>query len=186
VASSQPTFFHIDTALGKRLYALAFLEHGTRRLHITGVTAHPSQDWAVQQARNLTADLGTRLDSLRFLLRDRDGKYSPAFDAVFKAEEMDILTSAPRAPRMNAHCERIIKTLRSEMCDHVLILNEAHARQVLAEYQRHHNQHRPHQARHQLPPDSDQQPATIRKLDSRTPLRTRVLGGLINEYRYAA
>jgi transposase InsO family protein len=99
---------------------------------------------------------------------------------------MDILTSAPRAPRMNAHCERIIKTLRSEMCDHVLILNEAHARQVLAEYQRHYNEHRPHQARHQLPPDSDQQPATIRKLDSRTPLRTRLLGGLINEYRYAA
>jgi putative transposase len=140
-------FFHIDTALGKRLYALVFLEHGTRRLHIAGVTEHPTQDWTTQHARNLTTDLGTELGALRFLLRDRDTKYSTAFDAVFQAEDMDILTSAPQAPRMNAYCERVIRTLRNEVCDHVLILNEAHARQVLAEYQRHYNQHRPHQAR---------------------------------------
>ncbi|WP_432757774.1 integrase core domain-containing protein [Saccharopolyspora erythraea] len=136
-------FFHIDTALGRRLYALAFLEHGTRRLHITGVTAHPTQDWAVQQARNLTADLGLRTDSLRFLLRDRDGKYGETFDAVFQSEEMEILKSAPRAPRMNAHCERIIGSIRREALDHVLIMNEAHARHVLAAYERHHNEHRP-------------------------------------------
>ena len=105
-------FFHLDTALGTRLYALAFLEHGTRRLHITGVTAHPSRDWTVQQARNLAADLGTRLDSMRFLLRDRDDKYSPTFDAIFQAEQMD--KTAPRAPWMKAHCERIFRTLRSE------------------------------------------------------------------------
>jgi len=146
-------FFHLDTVFGNRLYALAFLEHGTRRLHITGVTAHPTRDWAAQQARNLAADLDTRLNSLRFLLRDRDDKYSPAFDAIFSAEEMDILKTAPRAPRMNAHCERVIKTLRSELCDHMLILNEAHAREILARYQRHYNEHRPHQARHQLPPE---------------------------------
>ncbi len=68
-------FFHIDTALGRRLYALVFLEQGTRRLHITGVTAHPTRDRAVQQARNLTADLGIRIETLRLLLRDRGGKY---------------------------------------------------------------------------------------------------------------
>jgi transposase InsO family protein len=106
-------FVHIDTALGTRLYTLAFLEHATRRLHIAGVTAHPTQ-----QARNLAAELGTRLDSLRFLLRDRDNKYSPAFDAVFQADSIDILTTAPPAPRMNAHCERVIRTLRHELCDH--------------------------------------------------------------------
>jgi hypothetical protein len=115
-------FFHIDTILGERLYALVFLEHATRRLHITGVTAHPTHDWATPQARNLAADLGTRMDSLRFLLRDRDGKYSPALDAVFQAEDMDILKTAPQAPRMNAHCERVIRTLRHELCDHVLVL----------------------------------------------------------------
>jgi transposase len=184
----EADFFHIDTALGKRLYALAFLEHSTRRLHITGVTAHPSQDWAVQQARNLTADLGTRLDSLRFLLRDRDGKYSPAFDAVFNAvfnaEEMDILTSAPRAPRMNAHCERLINTLRSEMCDHLLILNEAHADKSWPNTNGTTTSTGPTKPGISYHPTATTSPP--RKLDSRTPLRTRVLGGLINEYRYAA
>jgi transposase InsO family protein len=179
-------FFHLDTALGKRLYGLAFLEHSTRRLHITGVTAHPSRGWAVQQARNLAADLDTHLDSLRFLLRDRDSKYSPAFDSVFQAEDIDIVKTAPRAPRMNAHCERIIRTLRSEMSDHVLILNEPHAREILGRYRRHYNEHRPHQSRHQLPPEIDQNPATVHDLNARGVLRTRVLGGLINEYRYAA
>jgi putative transposase len=179
-------FFHLDTALGNRLYALAFLEHATRRLHITGVTAHPSRSWAAQQARNLAADLDTRLDSLRFLLRDRDDKYSPAFDAIFQADEKDILKTAPRAPRMNAHCERIIRTLRSEICDHVLILNASHAREILGRYRRHYNEHRPHQSRHQLPPNIDQHPATMHDLEARRVVRTRVLGGLINEYRYTA
>jgi putative transposase len=179
-------FFHIDTELGRRLYALAFLEHGTRRLHITGVTARPTREWVVQQARNLAADLGVRMKSLRFLLRDRDGKYGEAFDAVFQAEELDVIKSAPQAPRMNAHCERIIGSIRREALDHVLIMNEAHARQVLAAYRLHHNEHRPHQARNQLPPDAHEQPATVHDLDTRRLLRTRILGGLINEYRYTA
>ncbi|MDH6140338.1 putative transposase [Kitasatospora sp. GP30] len=143
-------------------------------------------EWALQQARNLTADLGLRMDSRRFLLRDRDSRYSYAFDAVFEAEELDVITSAPRAPRMNAHCERIIGTIRRETLDHVLILNEAHAGRVLAAYQRHYNEHRPHQARNQLPPGAREQPATEQGLDSRRILRSRILGGLINEYRYAA
>jgi transposase InsO family protein len=178
-------FFHLDTALGQRLYALAFLEHGTRRLHTTGVTAHPTRDWAVQQARNTATDLGRHTESLRFLLRDRDGKYGPPFDAVFEAEEMEILKSAPQAPRMNAHCERVIGSIRCEALDQVLIMNQAHARQVLATYQRHYNEHRPHQARNQLPPGAHEQPATIHELESRRLLRTRLLGSVINEYRYA-
>jgi putative transposase len=105
-------FFHLDTALGKRLYALVFLGHGTRRLHIAGITQHPTQDWTTHQARNLTTDAntGARPSALRFLLRDRDTKYSTAFDAVFQAEDMNILTSAPQTPKMNAHCERVIRT----------------------------------------------------------------------------
>ncbi|WP_307825297.1 hypothetical protein [Streptomyces sp. M2CJ-2] len=120
-------FFHLDTAPGHRLYAPAFLEHGTRRPHITGVTAQPSREWVVRQARNAAAGLGVRIESLRFLLRDRDGKYGPAFDAVFQAEDMEVLLSAPRAPRMDAHCERVTGTLRREALDHVLVMNEAHA-----------------------------------------------------------
>ncbi|MFG2500870.1 integrase core domain-containing protein [Streptomyces sp. NPDC048441] len=179
-------FFHIDTVLGKRLYAPTFLEHGTRRLHITGVTTHPTRDWTVQKARNLAAELGVRMESLRFLLRDRDGKYGEAFDAVFEAEELDVIKTAPRAPRMNAHCERIIGSLRRELLDHVLVLGEAHARQVLEACQGHHNEHRPHQARNQLPPDAHEHPAAVHDLSNRRLLRTRLLGGLINEYRYPA
>ncbi|MFJ8958995.1 integrase core domain-containing protein [Lentzea sp. NPDC102401] len=108
------------------------------------MTTHPTRDWTVQQARNLAADLGTRTESLRFLLRDRDSKYGEAFDAVFEAEELHVLKSAPQVPRMNAHCERIIGSIRREVLDHILIMGEAHARQVLAAYQMHYNEHRPH------------------------------------------
>jgi transposase InsO family protein len=175
-------FLHLDTVLGRRLYALAFLEHGTRRLHITGVTAHPTRAWTTQQARNLAADLGTHMESLRFLLRDRDGKYSQKFDAVFHADDLRIIKSAPQAPRMNAHCEQFIGTIRRELLDHILITGEAHARHVLRTYEHHYNRHRPHQARDQLPPEAQQHPAAIHDLDTRRVLRTRILGGLINEY----
>ncbi len=179
-------FLHLDTVLGTRLYALAFLEHGTRRLHITGVTAHPTQAWTAQQTRNLAADLGTRIESLRFLLRDRDAKYGPTFDTVFHANDLRVITSAPRAPRMNAHCERVIGTLRRELLDHILILDEGHARQVLKTYEEHCNHHRAHQARDQLPPADQQHPAAVHDPDTRRVLRTRILGGLINEYRHTA
>lgn len=142
------------------------------------VTAHPTRYWAVQQARNTAADLGRRTESLRFLLRDRDDKYGQAFDAVFEAEEMEILKSAPQVPRMNAHCERVIGSIRREALDHVLIMNEAHARRVLAAHQRHCDEHRPHRAHEQT--------TAVDDLEGRRLLRTRVLGGVINEYRYAA
>jgi transposase len=179
-------FLHLDTALGTRLYALTFLEHGTRRLHITGVTAHPTQAWTAQQARNLAADLGTRIESLRFLIRDRDGKYGQTFDTVFHADDLRVITSAPQAPRMNAHCERVIGTIRRELLDHILIIGETHARQVLKTYEDHYNRHRPHQARNQLPPKAQQHPAAVDDLNTRRLLRTRILGGLINEYRHVA
>jgi putative transposase len=99
---------------------------------------------------------------------------------------MEVLKSAPQAPRMNAHCERIIGTIRREALDHILIMNEAHARHVLAAYERHYNEHRPHQARNQLPPDALEQPAAAHGFSTGKVLRTRILGGLINEYRYAA
>jgi hypothetical protein len=179
-------FVHIDMVDLRRVYALVFLEHGTRRLRIAGVTAHPTGAWVAQQARNLAVELGVRLGLLRFLIRDRDAKYTESFDAVFAAEDMEIIRTPPRAPRANAHCERVIGTLRREVLDHVLIWNEAHARQVLEIYTRHYNGHRPHQARGQLPPLAQQHPAPVADRLAGHVLRTRVLGGLINEYRYAA
>ncbi|MGW7595442.1 integrase core domain-containing protein, partial [Streptomyces rubiginosohelvolus] len=140
-------FLHIDTIALKRLYALVFIEHDTRRIHLAGVTARPTTQWTVQQARNLTMTLGCRMGSLRFLLRDRDSKYTSTFDAVFQADDVEILLSPPRAPKANAICERAVGTLRREVLDRILIYNEAHARAVLTEYIRHYNRHRPHQSR---------------------------------------
>ncbi|MFF4693231.1 integrase core domain-containing protein [Streptomyces sp. NPDC001307] len=181
-------FLHIDTISLKRLYVLVFIEHDTRRVHLAGVTAHPTARWTVQQARNLTMALGCRMDSLRFLLRDRDNKYAAVFDAVFQADDVEILLSPPRAPKANAICERAVGTLRREVLDRILIYNEAHAQAVLTEYIRHYNQHRPHQARQQLSPDSTQlpAPATVTDLQAHRIRRRPVLGGLINEYRHAA
>jgi putative transposase len=153
---------------------------------MTGVTAHPTAQWAAQQARDVAADLGDRAGAVRFLLRNRDAKYTESFDAVFEAEGAEVLLSAPRVPRMNAHYERVIGTIRREALDHVLILNEAHASRVLAEFELHYNSHRPRRARHQLPPQATERTATDHALGNRRLLRTRVLGGAINEYRYAA
>ncbi|MGW3571651.1 integrase core domain-containing protein [Streptomyces sp. NPDC000941] len=180
-------FLHIDLVDLRRSYALIFLDHGTHRLHIAGVTAHPTTQWTAQQTRNLALEVGVRLESLRFVIRDRNSRYTKSSDAVFQAEGIETVRTAPRSPRMNAHCERAIGTLRRELLDHVLIWNETHARHVLDVYARHYNSHRLHQARGQRPHPCDRQFTAL--TDSSTPrrlLQTRVLGGLINEYRYAA
>jgi transposase InsO family protein len=131
-----------------------FLEHRTRRLHIAGAAAHPTGEWVTQQARNLAYNLGTRMESLRFLIRDRDTKYARTFDAVFETDDIEILKTPSQAPRANAHCERVIGTLRREVLDHILIVNPTHAHRVLTEYEHHYNHHRPHQARNQQPPET--------------------------------
>ncbi|MER7816781.1 transposase [Streptomyces sp. NPDC096153] len=180
-------FLHLDTVALKRLYALVFIEHGTRRLHLAGGTVHPTAQWTVQQARNLAMTwVPNGLAAL--LLRDRDAKYTDAFDAVFQADDVQILLSPPQAPRANAICERAVGTLRRELLDRILIYNEAQAQAVLAEYIRHYNQHRPHQSRRQPPPDSTKPPAPahVTDLQAQRIRRQPLLGGLINQYRRTA
>lgn len=181
-------FLVVETVLLKRLYVLVFIEHGTRRLHLGGVTAHPTGAWAVQQARNLAMDLGDRIDTLRFLIHDRDPLFTTAFGEAFKAEGLQIITTLPRAPRMNAICERVIGTLRRELLDRILILGERHLALVLGEYLIHYNRHRPHQSRQQRPPDIEAQPIrdAPEPIDLRRIRRKRVVTGLISEYRHAA
>jgi putative transposase len=135
----------VDTVTLTRLYVLVFIEHSTRRMHLGGVTAHPTGDWTVQQARNLALDLGERFGDFRFLIRDRGSNFTASFDAVFQATGTTIVRTAVQAPRMNAICERLIGTLRREVLDRTLILNQVHLRAVLAEYQEHYNTARPHQ-----------------------------------------
>ena len=149
------------------------------------MSAHPAGAWAVQQARNLAMDLGDRLGTLRFLIHDRDPLFTTAFQEVFKAEGLRIMTTLPRTPRMNAICERVIGTLRRECLDHVLILGERHLRKTLSEYLRHYNRRRPHQSRQQRPPDIETQ--CVRDVaDLRSVRRKPVVAGVINEYRPAA
>jgi putative transposase len=180
-------FLHVDTVALVRLYVLVFIEHGTRRMHIGGITARPTGDWTVQQARNLALDLGERFGDYRFLIRDRGSNFTASFDAVFQATGTTILRTAVQAPRMNAICERLIGTLRREVLDRTLILNQAHLRAVLAEYQEHYNTARPHQGIDQRIPGIDPSPCvTAADPDTWQIRRKPVLSGLINEYERAA
>ncbi len=181
-------FLHADTVLLKRLYVLVFIEHGNRRMHLGGVTAHPTGDWTVQQARNLALTLGERFEDIRFLVRDRGSNFTASFDAVFQASGTRIVRTAVQAPRMNAICERLVGTLRRELLDRVLILGETHLRAVLTEYRVHYNTARPHQGIAQRVPDGEHDGGdlTVVDLDRRRILRKPVLDGLINEYSRAA
>jgi hypothetical protein len=181
-------FLHVDIVLLRRLYVLVFIEHGTRRMHLGGVTANPTGEWAVQQARSLALTLDERFEDIKFLVRDRGSNFTASFDAVFQATGARILRTAVQAPRMNATCERLVGTLRRELLDRVLILGEAHLRIVLAEYQVHYNTARPHQGIAQRVPDGkhDGGHLAVADLDCGRIYRKPILGGLINEYSRAA
>ncbi len=105
-------FLHADTVLLNRLYVLVFIEHGTRRMHLGGVTAHPTGEWTVQQARNLALTLGERFEDIRFVIRDRGSNFTISSGAGLQATGARILRTAVQAPRMNAICERLVGTLR--------------------------------------------------------------------------
>jgi putative transposase len=176
-------FFHVDTVLLRRVYVFFALEVGTRRVHLLGVTAHPDGAWTTQQARNLLMELGDHATRFGYLIRDRAGQFTVGFDAVLADAGIQVVKIPPRCPRANAFAERFVLTVRTEVTDRMLILNEQHLRAVLAEYARHHNHRRPYRGQNLDPPDPDQYvPAEpVARIS-----RQRVLGGLINEYQPAA
>ena len=176
-------FAHVDTVFLHRLYVLVVIEHSRRRVHIAGITAHPTGAWVTQQARNLLIDLGDRAEQFRFLIRDQDSKFTGAFDTVFAGADIRIIRTPVRVPRANAIAERWIGTLRRECLDHLLITGPRHLTAVLQEYVEHYNTHRPHRSLDQHPP------AGRTPLPSRTtvrPLRRDRLAGLVHEYLQVA
>jgi transposase len=181
-------FFEAATLSGARLYVLAIIEHATRRVHILGSTTHPTAAWVAQQARNLAMDIQDAGCQVKYLLRDRDGKYPALFDAILADAGTAVVLTGVQVPRMNSIMERWIQTCRHELLDRTLIWNQAHLQHALREYERHYNMKRPHRgianARPLRPlPQPITDPATITHLRIH---RHDRLGGLLHEYERAA
>jgi transposase InsO family protein len=166
------------------VYVFFVIEVGTRYVHVLGATSSSDGARTVQAARNLLMDLGDHADRFRFLIRDRGGQFSSVFDAVLAGAGIEVIKIAARCPRANAYAERWVRTLRGELTDRMLIFGQRHLRHVLAEYVKHYNHSRPHQALNLSPP---RPPATVIDLAEQRRIRRRpILGGLINEYERAA
>ena len=177
-------FFHIDCAITlHRIYVFFVIEINTRCVHILGTTTNPDGRWTAQQARNLIADLGERAGGFRFLIRDRAGQFTTAFDTVFADAGIHVVKIPPRCPPANGYAERLVRTIRAELADRMLIFGQRHLRHVLAEYAPHYNQQRPHRSQGLRPP------SPVQPVPAHTPseiARRPILGGLINEYHPAA
>ena len=179
-------FFTVETIALQRLYVLFFIELGARRAHLAGCTANATGPWATQQARQFAWTLQEQPGSFRFLIRDRDSKFTRDFDAVFASEGIRIIKTPVRAPKANATAERFVRTVRAECLDWLLILNRRHLEHVLRVFVDHYNAHRPHRALNLQPPDPvTRQLQALRQPTAVIERRDR-LGGLLREYRLAA
>ena len=177
-------FFTVDLLDGTQAYVLAVIEHATRRIRIPGITLHPTGEWTTQQARNLVMDLGEQAHRARFMIRDRGSNFTIAFDALLADAGIRTVLCNIHTPRMNAITERWIGGCRRELLDRTLIWNQAHLRQILRQYETHHNQHRPHRSLHGAAPLKPL-PEPV-DLDLYRVRRQARAGGLINEYRLVA
>ncbi len=180
-------FFTVDTVLLRRLYVLFFIELDSRRVFVTGVTANPTGAWVVQQARNLSHELSQRARPVKFLIRDRDTKFTATFDEVFRSDGIRIVRTPIRAPQANAFAERFVGTVRRECLDRMLTFGRRHLELVVKEYVAHYNSHRPHRSLGQLPPwPKEVATAVLKNADPSLITRTDRLGGVIHEYRLVA
>ena len=180
---SATDFFTVDTVFFKRLYVLFAIEHATRRAHLLGITEHPSNGFVAQVARDLVADLAETGRPMKFLIRDRDTKFTASFDEVFKSEGTEVIKAPVRSPRANAVAERFVRTARAECLDWVLVLGRRHLGAVLREYFAHYNTARPHRGLHLAVPAGRAAPPEPPSL---AVSRHDVLGGLIHEYQSVA
>ena len=170
-------FFTIETIFLRTVYVLVFIELGTRRVHLAGVTANPDGLWVAQQARQLIWQFEEAETSFRCLIRDNDSKYTEAFDTVFESRGIRIIPTPIQAPNANAYSERWVRTVKEECLDHILIINEAHLRRILIEFIDYYNSRRPHQSLDQQSPIPRAETITTGKVECR-----QILGGIINDY----
>jgi transposase InsO family protein len=168
-----------------KVYVLAVIEHGSRRIRVLGATEHPVQSWVAQQARNLLMDLDDASIRVRFVLHDRDASFSAAFDAVFQPAGIRVIRSAVQAPKMNSIMERWIGSCRRELLDRTLIWNQRHLMTVLREYEDFYNTHRPHRALNQAAPFRPL-PDSVTDLDHFRVQRHDRAGGILHEYHLVA
>jgi putative transposase len=185
-ASVNADFFTVDTVWLRRLCVLFFIELASRRVHFAGCTAQPDAEWVTQQARQVTWTLSTRPQPIRFLIRDRDWKFTDSFDAVFEAQGARIIQTPIQAPQANGIAERFVRTVRSECLDWLLIGGVDHLERALTVFIEHYNRHRPHRSLELAPPNG--RPTIERGADTLPSLvkRRDRLGGLIHEYERAA
>ena len=176
-------FFTVDTVLLRRLYVLVFIRLGSRRVEYVACTGNPDKPWVAQQARNLLMDLDDRGQRTRFLIHDRDAKFSRAFDLIFESEGTRIVRTPIQAPNANAHIERRIGTARRECLDRLLVFTRRQLEHVLRVFVRHYNERRPHRALDLRAPALTTLPSTRGDPCSSTAVRRRdLLGELIHEY----
>jgi putative transposase len=157
-----------------------FIELGSRRVHFAGCTSNPSGAWVGQQARNL--GFTDVLERMRFLIHDRDSKFTAAFDEVLCSEGIEVIHTPVQAPGANAYAERFVRTVRNECLDWLLIIGRRHLDKVLRTYIRHYNQERPYRGLALQPPE----PVRIKQPPSGDVRRRDHLGGLLHEYYRAA
>jgi transposase InsO family protein len=180
-------FFTVETISLQRLYVLFFIELGSRRVHLAGCTTNPSGAWVTQQARQLAWTFAERANPVRFLIRDRDNKFTRDFDTIFRTEGIRIIKTPIRSPKANAVAERFVRTARSECLDWLLILNRRQLTRVLHVFVQHYNRHRPHRALNLAPPDQERPTLTVAGSARAAEITRRDrLGGLIHEYSLAA
>ena len=173
-------FFTVETVWLRTLYILVFIELGSRRIHVSPSTAHPDSAWVTQQARNLALGLDVRASPVRFLIRDRDAKFSRSFDAVLRSEGMRVIRTPVQAPNANAYAERVIETMRAECLDWTLIWGRRHLDRTLRTYGEHYNRGRPHRALGLASPlAAAGEPISANPREVR---RRDLLGGLVHEY----
>jgi putative transposase len=177
-------FFTVETIWLQRVYVLFFIELGSRRVHLAGCTPNPSAPWVTQQARQLTWTLAERPEPVRFLIRDRDQKFTDGFDLVFRSDRIEIVRPPFCTPQANGVAERFVRTVRSACLDWLLVLDCHHLEHVLSVFTNHYNGHRPHRALRLTPP-KPMPPAVPDWSGARVQRRDR-LGGVIHEYSLAA